>query len=225
MARTQTLFRCGECGWSGSKWVGRCPDCGEWNTVAEAGQPAGVLRALTPVTIGEGRKARPISEVSAESVAYWPSGIGEFDRVLGGGLVPGAAILLSGEPGVGKSTLLLETASQAARAGNRVYDIGRAVEAETHRRGFRVLRELCGHGVGRTIHEAPTVPNYYDARCKTRLTEGLVITIEPILAESTGIGELQDDRWTIRTADGSLSAHFEHTIVITKGAPLLLTAA
>ena len=120
MARTQTLFRCDDCGWSGSKWVGRCPDCGEWNTVAEAGQPAGALRALTPVTIGEGRKARPISEVSAESVAYWPSGIGEFDRVLGGGIVPGAAILLSGEPGVGKSTLLLETASQAARAGNRV---------------------------------------------------------------------------------------------------------
>jgi methionyl aminopeptidase len=116
-------------------------------------------------------------------------------------------------------------AAKVARAGNRVYDIGRAVEAETHRRGFRVLRELCGHGVGRTIHEAPTVPNYYDSRCKTRLTEGLVITIEPILAESTGIGELQDDQWTIRTADGSLSAHFEHTIVITKGAPLLLTAA
>jgi methionyl aminopeptidase len=84
---------------------------------------------------------------------------------------------------------------------------------------------LCGHGVGRTIHEAPSVPNYYDPRYKSRLTEGLVITIEPILAESTRHGELQDDRWTVRTADGSLSAHYEHTIVITRGAPLLLTAA
>jgi methionyl aminopeptidase len=116
-------------------------------------------------------------------------------------------------------------AAKSARAGNRVYDVGRAVEGEAHRCGFRVLRELCGHGVGRTIHEAPSVPNYHDPRFKTRLTEGLVITIEPILAESTRHGELQDDGWTIRTADGSLSAHYEHTIVITKGAPVLLTAA
>jgi methionyl aminopeptidase len=117
-------------------------------------------------------------------------------------------------------------AAREARAGNRVYDIGRAVERETHRCGFRVLRGLCGHGVGRTIHEAPSVPNYYDPRCRERLHEGLVITIEPIIAVSTGEGELQADRWTIRTADGSLSAHFEHTVAITsKGAPILLTAA
>jgi len=88
-----------------------------------------------------------------------------------------------------------------------------------------VLRDLCGHGVGRTIHEEPSVPNYYDPRCRQRLREGLVITIEPIIAVSSGQGELQPDQWTIRTADGSLSAHFEHTVVITKGAPILLTAA
>jgi methionyl aminopeptidase len=116
-------------------------------------------------------------------------------------------------------------AAREARAGNRVYDIGRAVERETHRCGFRVLRSLCGHGVGRTIHEEPTVPNYYDPRCGQRLREGLVITIEPIIAVSSGEGELQPDRWTIRTADRSLSAHFEHTVVITKGSPILLTAA
>jgi methionyl aminopeptidase len=116
-------------------------------------------------------------------------------------------------------------AAKQARAGNRIYDIGRAVERETHRCGFRVIRGLCGHGVGRTIHEEPSVPNYYDPRCRERLHEGLVITIEPIIAVSTGEGELQDDKWTIRTADRSLSAHFEHTVVITKGAPILLTAA
>ena len=116
-------------------------------------------------------------------------------------------------------------AAREARAGNRVYDIGRAVEQETRRCGFRVLRDLCGHGVGRTIHEAPSVPNYYDSRCRQRLHEGLVITIEPIIAVSSGQGELQPDQWTIRTADGSLSAHFEHTVVITKGAPILVTAA
>jgi methionyl aminopeptidase len=116
-------------------------------------------------------------------------------------------------------------AARVATAGNRVCDIGRAVERETHRCGFHVMRELCGHGVGRAIHEAPSVPNYHDPRFRSRLTEGLVITIEPILASGSGRGELQSDRWTIRTADRSLSAHYEHTLVITHGQPILLTAA
>ncbi len=116
-------------------------------------------------------------------------------------------------------------AARAATAGNRVYDIGRAVEQETHRCGFRVLRDLCGHGVGRTIHESPSIPNFHDPRHRTRLTEGLVITIEPIISVGTVQGVLQRDKWTIRTADRSLSAHYEHTVVITKGAPILLTAA
>jgi methionyl aminopeptidase len=116
-------------------------------------------------------------------------------------------------------------ALKVARAGCRVHDIGREVEKETRERGFSVMRELCGHGVGRTIHESPNVPNYYDPAQRTKLTEGLVITIEPILAAGRGKGELQRDGWTIRTADGGLSAHYEHTIVITRGAPVLLTAA
>jgi methionyl aminopeptidase len=116
-------------------------------------------------------------------------------------------------------------AARTARAGNRVYEIGRAVERETHRCGFRVMRELCGHGVGRTIHEPPSIPNFHDPAFRTRLTEGLVITIEPIISAGSGAGVLQRDRWTIRTADGSLSAHYEHTVVITKAAPILLTAA
>jgi methionyl aminopeptidase len=118
-----------------------------------------------------------------------------------------------------------QLAARTATAGSRVYDIGRAVERETHRCGFHVLRELCGHGVGQTIHEPPTVPNYHDPRFHTRLTEGLVITIEPIIAAGTGKSVLQPDRWTVRTADGSLSAHYEHTVVITRGRPILLTAA
>jgi methionyl aminopeptidase len=113
----------------------------------------------------------------------------------------------------------------SARAGNRVYEIGRAVERETRRSGFYVMRELCGHGVGRTIHESPSIPNYHDPRLRARLTEGLVITIEPIISAGSGQSVLDRDRWTIRTADGSLSAHFEHTVVITKREPILLTAA
>ncbi len=116
-------------------------------------------------------------------------------------------------------------AAKAARPGNRVYDIGRAVEHETHRCGFQVMRQLCGHGVGETIHEPPQVPNFADPRAKTKLTEGLVITIEPIIAVGTGKGVLQRDRWTICTADQSLAAHYEHTIVITRGEPILMTAA
>ncbi len=115
--------------------------------------------------------------------------------------------------------------ANAARVGNRVYDIGRAVEREVKSRGFSVLRELSGHGVGRTIHEQPSVPNYHDPRSRGRLSDGLVITIEPIIAAGEGKATLQPDRWTVATADRSLSAHYEHTIVVTRGAPILLTAA
>ena len=113
----------------------------------------------------------------------------------------------------------------AARPGNRTKDIGRAVEREVRRRGFQVVRELGGHGVGRTIHESPSVPNYADPQARHLLTEGLVITIEPIIAAGAGSVSLDRDGWTVRTADGSLSAHYEHTIVITKHDPILLTAA
>jgi methionyl aminopeptidase len=116
-------------------------------------------------------------------------------------------------------------ALKVAQAGNRVYEIGRSVESEVLRAGFSVMRELCGHGVGRTIHEPPSVPNFHDARCHSQLTEGLVITIEPIIAAGRGAAELQADKWTVCTADGSLAAHYEHTVVITRGAPILLTAA
>ncbi|MGC2830998.1 MAG: type I methionyl aminopeptidase [Candidatus Acidiferrum sp.] len=112
----------------------------------------------------------------------------------------------------------------AARPGNRTKDIGRAVEREVRRRGFHVIRELGGHGVGRTIHEEPSVPNFADPSARDLLTEGLVITIEPIIAAGTGNVSLDRDGWTVRTADRSLSAHYEHTIVITKRDPILLTA-
>ena len=113
----------------------------------------------------------------------------------------------------------------AARAGNRVYEIGRAVEREVRRSGFSVIRQLCGHGVGRTIHESPSVPNFADRTARSRLSEGLVITIEPVIAAGTGRTRLEKDGWTFRTQDRSLAAHFEHTVVITRGAPILLTAA
>jgi methionyl aminopeptidase len=118
-----------------------------------------------------------------------------------------------------------QAALTVARAGVRVNEIGRAVEGEVRRRGFSVIKGLCGHGVGRTIHEEPSVPNYYDPFQTDVLTEGLVLTIEPMIsAGSTQVVE-DDDGWTLRTRDGSLSAHYEHTLVITRGAPIVLTGA
>ncbi len=110
----------------------------------------------------------------------------------------------------------------AAHAGNNVGAIGAAVQAEVERRGFSVCAELTGHGIGRRIHEEPDVPNI--AWDGPELTNGLVITVEPIIAAGAGEVYVDDDGWTIRTEDGSPSAHFEHTIVVTDGAPILLTA-
>ncbi|MFT4112019.1 type I methionyl aminopeptidase [Silvibacterium sp.] len=117
-----------------------------------------------------------------------------------------------------------DAALVAARAGNRVADIGAAVEGEVRRSGFHVIRELCGHGIGRTIHERPSVPNYADPYAKTLLTDGLVITIEPIIASKSAKAYLASDGWTMRTSDRGLAAHHEHTMVITNSEPLLLTA-
>ena len=111
-----------------------------------------------------------------------------------------------------------------ARAGFRVSEIGRVVEREVRRSGFSVIRDLGGHGIGRTIHEEPRVPNYADPAASQVLTEGLVITVEPIIAAGSGRSVLAKDGWTVRTADGRPSAHYEHTLVITKSHPILLTA-
>ncbi|ERG63979.1 hypothetical protein L332_05850 [Agrococcus pavilionensis RW1] len=110
-------FRCSECGWTTLKWVGRCGECQQWGTVEEVGVPAkGVAAASVPAS----RAARPITELETADAPRWPTGIAEFDRVLGGGIVPGAVVLCSGEPGVGKSTLLLAVAARAASTGRRV---------------------------------------------------------------------------------------------------------
>jgi methionyl aminopeptidase len=118
-----------------------------------------------------------------------------------------------------------QAALGVATAGARVNRIGRAVEREVRRQGFAVVHGLAGHGVGRTIHEWPTVPNHYVPWQKDVLTEGLVLTIEPMISTGSAHPVQDADGWTIRTEDGSLSAHYEHTIVITRDAPIVLTAA
>jgi DNA repair protein RadA/Sms len=116
MAKTKTEYRCSECGWSTAKWVGQCSSCQAWGTVSET---ASVTKAK-PAQISSARAARPITDIEVSGEGHYPTGVQEFDRVLGGGLVPGAVVLLSGEPGVGKSTLLLEVAARLAKGGKRV---------------------------------------------------------------------------------------------------------
>jgi methionyl aminopeptidase len=118
-----------------------------------------------------------------------------------------------------------EKAMLVARVGFRVNEIGRVVEREVRQHGFSVIYELGGHGIGRSIHEKPFVPNFQDRRANQFLTDGMVITVEPIIAAGKSAIVTDRDGWTVRTLDGSPSAHYEHTIVITQGRPILLTAA
>ncbi len=124
MAVAKTSFTCTDCGWTTPKWVGRCGECQAWDTMQEGkaggGRGLGTVRQIKPVAIVGSSAAKPITDVSTERVAAWSTQVGEFDRVLGGGLVPGAVVLLSGEPGVGKSTLLLEVAANTAKSGKTV---------------------------------------------------------------------------------------------------------
>ncbi len=118
-----------------------------------------------------------------------------------------------------------DAAVAVARPGLRLRDLGRTIEAHVEGAGFRVLRELCGHGIGRTIHEKPDVMNYDDPRATDALTDGLVITIEPIIAMATRRTRSRPDRWPVVSADGSLTAHYEHTLVVRPGGCEILTAA
>jgi methionyl aminopeptidase len=113
----------------------------------------------------------------------------------------------------------------AATAGARLRDVGAAVERIAEARGFSVLRELTGHGIGRGLHEAPTIYNYAHEGARARLHEGLVVTIEPMIATGTRNVLGTADGWTVVTANGANSAHEEHTIVVTAGEPIVLTAA
>lgn len=118
-----------------------------------------------------------------------------------------------------------ERALLVARAGRPLAGIGATIEADVRRRGFRVFRELCGHGIGRTIHEEPEVLNYRHPGERRRLSEGLVITIEPLVSAGAGRTRLTDDDWTVRSADRALASHHEHTLVIREGEPEILTLA
>ncbi len=111
----------------------------------------------------------------------------------------------------------------AMQLGNRVGDIGAAVQEHAERNGYGVVRELVGHGVGRTMHEEPQVPNYGNAGTGMELRAGLVLAIEPMITQGGPKVRILDDGWTVVTADDKLAAHFEHTIAVTDDGPKILT--
>ena len=109
------------------------------------------------------------------------------------------------------------------KPGNRIGDIGYAIEQYAHKHNLGVVKELCGHGVGTSVHEDPEVPNYGIPNTGPRLKEGMVIAVEPMLTLGRPDIFVHDNNWTIDTQDGSLSAHFEHTVVVTKDGYQILT--
>jgi methionyl aminopeptidase len=118
----------------------------------------------------------------------------------------------------------LTNAMQVARSGAPLNAIGAVVEETVTRRRYAVCTDLLDHGIGRRIHEPPNVPNYYDPQPAQPLTDDLVLTIEPVISAGSGAVREGADGWTLLTADGAMSAHVEHTIVITQGQPIVLTA-
>ncbi len=117
---------------------------------------------------------------------------------------------------------LFEGISQAV-AGNRLYDISHAVQRHVETAGFSVVRDFVGHGIGRQLHEDPQVPNYGPPHQGPKLEEGMALAIEPMVNEGTWRVKVKKDGWTVVTADGKRSAHFEHTIIITGNGPEILT--
>src|ERR1700750_2556016 len=121
MAKTRTQFLCNSCGSVHPKWMGKCPDCGTWDSLQEYKTPTVDPRKPVPPgrdqstsDLTHGGVPLPITEIDSDDAPRTPTGVGEFDRILGGGVVPGSAVLVGGEPGIGKSTLLLQVANQLA---------------------------------------------------------------------------------------------------------------
>jgi len=156
-------------------------------------------------------------DVSAEKNGYFADTGGSF-------VVPPSSYLK--DKLIDSTRLALKKACKSATAGSLLNGIGKSIQKTAKRQGFRVIRNLCSHGVGRGLHEEPKeIPGYYEPRDKRRLHEGLVITIEPFLSTKSKFVSETDDGWTLVGCQGNLSAQFEHSMVITKGKPILLTVA
>jgi methionyl aminopeptidase len=139
--------------------------------------------------------------------------------------IPVGRIAPEAERLLGVTEQCLQAGIGAARVGNHVGDIGHAVQQVAEGAGYGVVRELVGHGIGTRFHEEPQVPNYGAPKRGPRLLEGMTLAIEPMITVGSPTTKTLGDKWTVVTADGTLAAHFEHTVAITANGPRILTAA
>jgi len=164
MAKAKVQFLCNSCGSVHPKWMGKCPDCGTWDGLQEYKVPTEDRRAPTTKSadgsVARGGEAMSVAEIDEAEIPRMPSGVGEFDRILGGGVVPGSAVLVGGEPGIGKSTLLLQVAHEIARGGQKVlYVTSEESARQTKLRARRLgvdtpdLLVLAETNVERIIHQ------------------------------------------------------------------------
>jgi methionyl aminopeptidase len=138
--------------------------------------------------------------------------------------IPVGAVSAEAERLMAVTEASLAAGIAAARVGNHVGDIGHAVQSVAEGAGFGVVRELVGHGIGTRFHEEPQVPNYGAPKRGPQLRVGMTLAIEPMITQGNPLTKTLKDKWTVVTADGKLSAHFEHTVAITEAGPRVLTA-
>jgi methionyl aminopeptidase len=156
----------------------------------------------------------------------------DFGAIWEGYHADSAVTVFAGEPPSAEAEKLVRVTEEALQAGistirvgNRLSDIGHAVQQVAEGAGFSVVREYVGHGIGQSMHEDPQVPNYGEPGRGPELRPGLVLAVEPMVNLGGWETRVLDDQWTVVTADGSLSAHFEHTIAVTEEGPEVLTAS
>ena len=168
--------------------------------------------------LATGRELRFGDIVSVDVGVSYNGFIGDNARTVA---VGGCGVLAQRLLDVTEQSLYMGIA--AALPGNRVTDISRAIQDYVEGNGFSVVREFVGHGVGRTMHEEPQVPNFVDRKMNDKLRSGMTIAIEPMVNAGRAAVKILKDGWTVVSQDGSLSAHFEHTVLITDGEPEILT--
>lgn len=199
--KTAPTFECTECGWQTVKWVGRCPECQSWGSVEEKGQ----VTARTTAASSLVSPARTIGDVDASAAEFRATGIGELDRVLGGGLVPGAVILMAGEPGVGKSTLLLQVAAAVARAKGGGRGPGEGEESPTDSG-----QPASGHSLIRPVLYLTGEESAAQVKKRAEriggVSEGLYLAAESDLGQALGQIEAVDPQLTIMDSVQTLSS-------------------
>ncbi|MCC6164827.1 MAG: type I methionyl aminopeptidase [Acidobacteria bacterium] len=219
------------------------------DAVVPGATPADVEAVGAEILRQEGAQAAPVVIYGAPCAAFvsvndavvhglptrTPLRAGDLVKIdvtpLVDGYVADGAITVAVEPSTSRGRRLARAAERAlaaalaiVRPGLPVHALGAAIDGHVRREGFSVVRDLTGHGVGRSIHEPPEVPNFDPGGRSPLLTEGLVLAVEPLVAEHSGRIRTLKDRWTIATRDGGWTAHWEHTIVVMKDGALVLTA-